>query len=152
MDQKSTVRIGSHIRLRAAQLPTNDSPNVTVERRPIVDGVVSQSDRGELRVDLMDYLPHEFEEMGWLMYDAGTVTTSQAMMDALKRLGEEPETSCSLYRTIVGMEHPAMAAPAPGLVQITSEHAYFNASQRAAIQSSTMPFSLVWGPPGTSLN
>ena len=79
--------------------------------------------------------------------------TTNAMMDALKRLLADREECCVFYKLIVGEEGPSIleqleqppesASPAPdGL----------NESQILAMSSWRMPLALIWGPPGTKIS
>lgn len=67
IDAKSVVRLHSHVRLQAASKPDNR----WIE--PIVlDGVVVQAMKGELKIELMHPPPPEMEEIDWNLYNAGS--------------------------------------------------------------------------------
>lgn len=68
IDAKSPVRLHSHVRLQAA----SKAENRWVES-PIMDGVVIQSLKGEMKIELMHPPPPEMEAMDWNMYNAGSI-------------------------------------------------------------------------------
>jgi len=67
IDARSNVRLYSHVRLQAASKPENR----WIEA-PIMDGLVVQAAKGQLKVHLHHPAPPEMEEMDWNMYDAGS--------------------------------------------------------------------------------
>jgi len=144
VDREFPVRLGSHVRLRASLAAENDNTDL---ERIIMDGVVTQSGRGQLRVELFHAPPPETEDMGWLMYVAGSTTTSRAMMDAVLKLATEGNEACGLCGIITGAEVSDFAPELP--VDDNGEGMEtFNESQRDAIRSISSPMSLIWGPPG----
>jgi regulator of nonsense transcripts 1 len=71
IDAKSSVRLHSHVRLQAASKAENRWINA-----PIMDGVVVQSLKGELKINLLHPAPPEMEVMDWNLYDAGSIGKS----------------------------------------------------------------------------
>jgi regulator of nonsense transcripts 1 len=71
------------------------------------------------------------------------------MMEALLRLLEDRETCCRYYSLITGTtpETPLALASAP-TSPIPEIYANLNQSQITAVESTTNPLCLVWGPPG----
>ena len=67
IDARSSVRLHSHIRLQAASKAENRWINA-----PIMDGLVTQAGKGELRINLLHPAPPEMELMDWNLYDAGS--------------------------------------------------------------------------------
>jgi len=147
IDARSPVRLHSHVRLQAA----SKAENRWVES-PIMDGVVVQSLKGEMKIELMHPPPPEMGAMDWNMYNAGSIATSKAMMDALLRLLQDREGSCLFYSIITG-DTPAddtiFAVPASSSSDEIPEPDSLNPSQLTAIRSCEVPLSLIWGPPGT---
>ncbi|KAK7050252.1 AAA domain-containing protein, partial [Favolaschia claudopus] len=147
IDAKSAVRLHSHVRLQAASKPENR----WVESI-LMDGVVVQSMKGELKIELMHPPPPEMEIMDWNLYHAGSTATSRAMMDALLRLCLDHEISCRYYSIITGTDPKsptALASDPPSNPALEEETANLNHSQIIAVESINHPLSLVWGPPGT---
>lgn len=71
VDSPSTIRLHSHVRLRAASKPEKGEPSNT-----ILDGVVTMAQVGELKISLVHTPPPEFANMEWYLYDAGSVGVS----------------------------------------------------------------------------
>jgi regulator of nonsense transcripts 1 len=67
IDAKSVVRLHSHVRLQAASKPDNRWIESIV-----LDGVVVQAMKGELKIELMHPPPPEMEEIDWSLYNAGS--------------------------------------------------------------------------------
>jgi hypothetical protein len=67
IDAKSPVRLHSHVRLQASSKPDNRWIESIV-----LDGVVVQSMKGELKIELMHPPPPEMEIMDWNLYNAGS--------------------------------------------------------------------------------
>ncbi|KAH9477348.1 putative RNA-dependent RNA polymerase 1 [Psilocybe cubensis] len=144
IDAKTAVRLHSHVRLQAASRAENRWIDA-----PIMDGVVVQAIKGELKIKLFHPAPPEMEVMDWNLYDAGTTATSNAMMDAIQRLLHDDEC-CLFYGLIIGSGSivsdaaefrdfdESQLSPTSGL----------NESQIRAIESWRNPLSLIWGPPG----
>ena len=95
VDAPTAVKIHSHVRLQVAS-PAERS---TLERA-VIDAVVVQASRGELRLELMHPLPPEFEVMDWNIYGSGSVATARAMLDAILRLAEEGSDCCRFNQAI----------------------------------------------------
>ncbi len=70
VDSPSTVRLHSHVRFRAASKPEKG-----VGESVILDGLVTLSESGEIRVSLVHRPPPEFARMQWYLYDVGSVGT-----------------------------------------------------------------------------
>jgi len=151
VDKPSTARLHSHVRLAAASKPVKQT---LLWRREILDGIVKLSFRGEIEIELFHFPPPEYAEMEWIMYDCGSTATTNAMMDAIKRLYTEKHEACSFYKVLTEtgennrvstgeeQESGSVSVDGPGWEG-------FNASQKEAIQKSfTSDLSLIWGPPG----
>ncbi|KAL4068636.1 RNA dependent RNA polymerase-domain-containing protein [Scleroderma yunnanense] len=147
VDLSVPVRLHSHIRLMCISKPEHGWAN-----QAVVDGVVVTATRGEMKVDIFHPLPPETSDMQWNIYEAGSIATARAMMEALTRLSDDREECCRIYETIVmapiSHEEPGDAGQVseeeeiPGLQDM-------NASQITAVKSCMVPLSLIWGPPGT---
>jgi len=163
VDAKSSARLHSHIRLEASSKPENRWISI-----PILDGLVIQAGKGELRVQLLHPPPPEVESMDWNLYTAGSIgklncslayfrlltwlkATSRAMMDAIVKLLTEREQCCAFHSLITG-ETIAEDSVAAERETVSSEFElgnHLNGSQRAAVMSLTQgSLSLIWGPPG----
>ncbi|TFK19298.1 RNA-directed RNA polymerase [Coprinopsis marcescibilis] len=97
LDAKTNVRLHSHVRLKAISKAENRWLVL-----PVLDGLVTLSQRGELKIALKQPAPPELEKMDWVIYDAGSIATAQAMFDAVFNLVSQRELCCTLYRLIVG--------------------------------------------------
>ncbi|KAJ8701086.1 hypothetical protein PTI98_004049 [Pleurotus ostreatus] len=142
-DRSSGVRLHSHVRLQAASHPDRGwvSP-------PIVDGIAIQSLKGELKIEVQQPLPPEATRMSWKMYNAGSIATAKAMMDALLRLATDGAESCLFHGHITGADVGGdETAPQAALAGTPIEG--LNRSQSDAVHASDAPLSLIWGPPGT---
>jgi len=167
IDARSSVRLHSHVRLQAASKAENRFDV------PIMDGVVTQSLKGELKIDLLHPAPPEMEVMDWNMYDAGSIgkrhrsrpcekfdthcvlATSNAMMDALQRLLLEREECCAFYGLITGtgiLPTPSDEDELPAVNGENPTPESLNESQVVAMKSWRSSLSLIWGPPGMSSN
>jgi len=163
VDAKCSARLHSHIRLEASSKPENRWISI-----PILDGLVIQAGKGELRVQLLHPPPPEVESMNWNLYTAGSIgklnyslayfrlliwlkATSRAMTDAILKLLTECEQCCAFHSLITG-EIIAEGSVAAERETVSSEFEpgnHLNASQRAAVMSLTQgSLSLIWGPPG----
>ncbi|KAL0957934.1 hypothetical protein HGRIS_000115 [Hohenbuehelia grisea] len=142
----SAVRLHSHVRLQAASNPQN-----TWIDAPIVDGVVVVASKGEVTIELNHPLPPEMTRMQWKMYNAGSIATAKAMLDAILRLESEREACCAFFDQIVtsgtNSEDFRTADDADDTV-VTAVSGDLNESQQAAVQSCDSQLSLIWGPPG----
>ena len=74
IDAKTSIRLHSHVRLQAA----SKAENRWLEA-PIMDGVVTQASKGELKINLFHPAPPEMEAMDWNLYDAGSIGTLFSM-------------------------------------------------------------------------
>ncbi|KAG6895232.1 hypothetical protein C0992_002474 [Termitomyces sp. T32_za158] len=151
VDAKTEVRLHSHVRLQAASKATN-----RWMQAPIMDGLVVQASKGELKISLLHTQPPEMELMDWNMYHAGITATSKAMMDAVLRLLQEGQECCNFHDIITGSKSETATEGEPGAVPIASSSAIeppvngrLNQSQIEAVKSCDVPLSLIWGPPGT---
>ena len=68
VDARTSIRLHSHVRLQAA----SKAENRWLEA-PIMDGVVTQASKGELKINLFHPGPPEMEVMDWNLYDAGSI-------------------------------------------------------------------------------
>ncbi|KAF9556779.1 RNA-directed RNA polymerase [Agrocybe pediades] len=148
LDARTNVRLHSHVRLQAASKPENRWIDA-----PIMDGLVVQSGKGEMKVHLQHPAPPEMEEMDWNLYDAGSTATSNAMMDALQRLLLDGEESCLFHGLITGSTASADIdnSEIASMDEATLAHlsSTLNESQIRAVASwRNGPLSLIWGPPG----
>ncbi|KAI6021731.1 hypothetical protein PISMIDRAFT_613287 [Pisolithus microcarpus 441] len=147
VDMNVPIRLHSHVRLRCMSKPENGWVEQAVN-----DGIIIKATRGELTVELFHPLPPEASEMQWNIYDAGSIATAQAMIDALTRLSVEREACCSIYNTIVMTPSPEEVdgeASNDSEEEEIPDAESLNASQVTAIRSCMAPLSLIWGPPGT---
>ncbi|KAH7094136.1 P-loop containing nucleoside triphosphate hydrolase protein [Auriculariales sp. MPI-PUGE-AT-0066] len=146
VDRPSTIRLHSHVRLQAANAP--DGPHV---ERLSLDGVVSVAARGQLRIKISQPLPPEFRDMDWDLYDAGSVATTRAMLDAVVKLATEGRACCRLADLIMSSNDDVIEDDFSDIPPLPewSENVRLNASQQAAVNSVDAPLSLIWGPPGT---
>ncbi|KAJ3514007.1 hypothetical protein NLJ89_g2629 [Agrocybe chaxingu] len=159
IDARSSIRLHSHVRLQAASRAENRWINA-----PIMDGLVVQAMKGELKINLLHPAPPEMEIMDWNLYDAGSIATAHAMMDAIQRLLLERHKCCKFYHLIVGDEEAASESDREELgeqEEIEEETsppvgeepnpapANLNESQATAMRSWRSPLALIWGPPGT---
>ncbi|KAF9069456.1 RdRP-domain-containing protein [Rhodocollybia butyracea] len=154
VDSPTTVRLHSHVRFRAASKPEKGE----VES-PILDGLVTLSESGEIRVKLITKPPPEFTKMQWYLYDVGSVATFRAMMDAIRRLATEGSECCRFYKMITDATSMEEVAPAEGasVSEIPDDEGASNSeisddglndSQREAVRRTQQAqVSLVWGPP-----
>lgn len=172
IDSPTHVKLHSHVRLQAASQPER---GVDPRGRPIMDGVVSGSRRGELRIHLLHTPPIDLEDIEWYLYPAGDIVTSRAMFDSVVKLQVAPNSSTALHQFITGDHHvsaiehetsseegdsdqegegeaqPASDVPLRSTWSIDEtvvDWSRFNESQKEAICSITYPLSLIWGPPG----
>lgn len=68
IDRANSVRLHSHIRLQAAAEPEKGWIDC-----PVLDGIVVQASKGELKIKLQYPPPPETEKMQWKIYNAGNV-------------------------------------------------------------------------------
>ncbi|KAF9494277.1 RdRP-domain-containing protein [Pleurotus eryngii] len=115
---------------------------------PIVDGIAIQSLKGELKIEVQQPLPPEATRMSWKMYNAGSIATAKAMIDALLRLATDGAESCLFHGHITGADVGGdETAPQAAFAGTPIEG--LNRSQSDAVHASDAPLSLIWGPPGT---
>lgn len=114
IDLPSDVRLHSLVRLQSASNPEKGW------RAPwMMDGLVVESGRGDLKIELLHPFPSEMEEMDWFMYNGSSVgksfchlsrkyqihsplwsATAKAMMDAVLKLCTLGQGCCSFARII----------------------------------------------------
>jgi hypothetical protein len=68
IDSPNPVRLHSHVRLQAAAEPQRGSVEC-----PVIDGIVVQASKGELKIELQYPPPPEMQRIQWKMYTAGSV-------------------------------------------------------------------------------
>jgi len=68
VDARTSVRLHSHVRLKAASHAENKWLGTLV-----LDGVVYQANVGEYKIELFHPPPPEMEKIDWNMYNAGSV-------------------------------------------------------------------------------
>ncbi|KAJ3916403.1 RdRP-domain-containing protein [Lentinula edodes] len=160
VDSPTTIRLHSHVRFRAASKPEKGDMESS-----ILDGLVTLSESGEIRVRLVHRPPPEFARMQWYLYDVGSVATFRAMMDAIRRIALEGSECCRFSRMITDAS-PTVVEAAEELagssleVEIVRETTVLsteaevteddglNESQREAVQKTRKAqVSLIWGPP-----
>lgn len=149
VDDPTPIRIHSHIRLKVSSPPEHSTLPAAV-----LDAVVLRASRGELLIKTQQSLPPEFESVDWRLYDAGSVATSKAMLDAVRRLTMEGWECCSFNDIITGrevlpeelVEGNEAEEPAQDETEVLES---LNESQRNAVLSAKEgKMSLIWGPPG----
>ena len=150
VDAQSAIRIHSHVRLRLAS-PV-EGPNLEAGG-VMVDAIVTRATRGELYIEVKHPLPPEYARVDWYIYNAGSIATSRAMMDAVTKLALDGSEACVFASIIVGSEavvdaeaeeHSAAVEP-----ETTHSAAALNDSQREAVlAASPGTLALIWGPPG----
>lgn len=155
IDIPNPVRLHSHVRLQAAA-----GPERGWTEHPVIDGIVVQASKGELKIELQHPPPPEVLKIKWEMFTAGSVATSRAMMDALLRLFDERIDCCSFYQTIISKSSDKSDPGSAEHEELRDEVSIddssieelvqgLNDSQSAAVHSCKGPLSLIWGPPGT---
>ena len=75
VDAPSSIRLHSHVRLRAASKPEKGDFET-----PMMDGIVTVMQAGEVRISLVHTPPPEYASMEWYLYDAGSVGTRQVQL------------------------------------------------------------------------
>jgi regulator of nonsense transcripts 1 len=169
VDARTSARLHSHVRLEASSKPENRWISI-----PIVDGLVIQAGKGELKIELLHPPPPETESMDWNLYTAGSIgkcgvitrflspcnsfinssATARAMMDALLRLLIEREECCSFYSVITGEAGAGIATAEQETPEVVDFEPgdHLNDSQKTAVLSPSQGhLSLIWGPPGNLL-
>jgi hypothetical protein len=167
IDLPNSVRLHSLVRLKSASRPERGwAP------RWVMDGIVIEAKKGELKVELLHPPPAEMKDMDWILYNAGSIgeslfscvtnnyliffsATAKAMMDAVQKLTLGGTERCLFARTIIGenISQPmadnviSLATPEGDLAHLS----HLNESQQAAVAACGAPLSLIWGPPGEIL-
>lgn len=155
VDTPTPVRIHSHVRL----LLSSPAEHSTLPAA-VLDALVVKATRGELTMHVLQPLPPEYRQVNWRLYNAGSVATSKAMLDALQRFAVDGMECCRFSDIISGSaEHAAAAVQREDAGAEEEEEgegdaaaslpSSLNASQREAVLSSRLGrMSLIWGPPG----
>ncbi|KAI0684613.1 RNA dependent RNA polymerase-domain-containing protein [Cytidiella melzeri] len=148
VDISTPIRIHSHVRLVLSSPAEHSTLPAAV-----LDAVVLRASRGELMLDLQQPLPPEYMQVNWRIYNAGSVATSKAMLDALQRFAIEGMECCRFNDVIIGdskgLDEPEHL-PTEDEENLKSIPASLNPSQRDAVISAKLGrMSLIWGPPGT---
>ncbi|KZT63464.1 hypothetical protein DAEQUDRAFT_778932 [Daedalea quercina L-15889] len=148
VDAQTAIRIHSHVRLRVAS-PVEGS-RVEVGS-VILDAIVTRATRGELYLELKHPLPPEYARVDWYVYNAGSIATSRAMMDAVSKLALDGSEACIFTDIITGSASIVDAEDHGGETDVMQQiSASLNASQRAAVLAAgPSRLALIWGPPGT---
>ncbi|KAF9022945.1 RNA-directed RNA polymerase [Hymenopellis radicata] len=150
VDAKTPIRIHSHVRLQSASPVEFNPSNKGGTESIILDAEVVESSKGELTLRTIHPLPPEFEVMDWTMYHAGSLATSDAMMDALQRLLTEKQECCEYYHLLVGEQIEEAEPRSRSSSPVPFEYGpNLNDSQMRAIDACNSTVSLIWGPPGT---
>ena len=68
LDTKHSIRLHSHVRLKAISKPENRFVKTLV-----LDGLVTLAFRGDYGIELMQPAPPELEQMDWVVYNAGSI-------------------------------------------------------------------------------
>jgi regulator of nonsense transcripts 1 len=68
IDARTSVRLHSHVRLQTASRPDNQHVGAYV-----LDGLVMQATKGEMKIELLYPPPPEMSMVNWKMYNAGSV-------------------------------------------------------------------------------
>lgn len=160
VDAPTPVRIHSHIRLRVASPEERAGPTVGV-RAAVLDAVVLRAGRGELYLELRHPLPPEYARVDWHVYDAGSVATARAMMEAVARIAVEGAECCAFADIVVGVAGDDDEADGPfeeeavessDAARRFAASASLNESQQAAVASADNgALALIWGPPGNAM-
>ncbi|KAI0343647.1 RdRP-domain-containing protein [Trametopsis cervina] len=148
VDIPSPIRIHSHVRLVLSSPAEHSTLPAAV-----LDAVAVKATRGELMLDLQQPLPPEWTKVNWRLYNAGSVATSKAMMDALQRFAVEGMECCRFNDIITGDAEEVTEAVQTEETEdedMQDVLATLNPSQREAVAAAKMGrMSLIWGPPGT---
>jgi hypothetical protein len=81
IDLSTQVRLHSHVRLQAASTTENEWTEA-----PILDGIVIQAMKGEMKIELLHIPPPEMSRMDWKMYNAGSIGMSLFKLSARSHL------------------------------------------------------------------
>lgn len=147
VDLPSPIRIHTHVRLRVSS-PAEHS----VLPAAVVDASVIRATRGELVLDVQHPLPPEFEQVNWQLYNAGSMATSKAMLDAVQKLAIDGIECCRFNDIITGAAEVDEAERQIIAPRNEEDLSALNAGQRAAVASAQMgTMCLIWGPPGEHL-
>ncbi|KAH9833398.1 RNA dependent RNA polymerase-domain-containing protein [Rhodofomes roseus] len=150
VDAQTPIRIHSHVRLRLAS-PV-EGPRVEAGG-VMLDATVTRATRGELYLELKHPLPPEYARVDWYIYNAGSIATSKAMMDAVSKLALDGGQACMFADIITGSAREIQSEDEDEGREATvvqNISASLNASQRAALLAAGPDkLALIWGPPGT---
>lgn len=144
VDISSPIRIHSHVRL----ILSSPAEHSTLPPA-VLDALVIRATRGEIMLDVLQPLPPEATTVNWRLYNAGSVATSKAMLDALQRLAIDGFECCHFNDLITGSAEPVQVAAANHGAAMVGVSPTLNESQREAVASARVGWmSLIWGPPG----
>jgi len=121
----------------------------------MLDAIVTRATRGELYLELKHPLSPEYARVDWYVYNAGSIATSKAMMDAVSKLALDGFEACTFADIITGSARVAETdsedqGSQDNVAQQVSASASLNDSQRAAlVAAGPGKLALIWGPPGT---
>ncbi|KAJ3554369.1 hypothetical protein NM688_g3145 [Phlebia brevispora] len=145
VDARTTIRVHSHVRLQVASAPQHSTLPPAV-----LDGIVTRASRGELYLSVHHPLPPEYAAVTWRIYDAGSVATSKAMLDAVQRLAEEGDDCCGFSSLVTGQDELAAEIAEEEVERTFDPSSSLNESQQHAVQCVGLGrMTLIWGPPGT---
>ncbi|KDQ53776.1 hypothetical protein JAAARDRAFT_61145 [Jaapia argillacea MUCL 33604] len=131
IDLPSSARVNSHVRLQSVSEASKG-----VFGTYVLDGIVRQETKGELKIQLLSPPPPEMGEIEWKLFNAGSVATAEAMVQAVQAISVKGSEACRFHRQITGQT-------------ISGDDTSLNPSQEEAVRSSDAQLSLIWGPPGT---
>ncbi|KAL1647121.1 hypothetical protein SLS58_002892 [Diplodia intermedia] len=141
----STMRIGDHVQLTAATLPTNAASDGKYSMDVLVEG----SEWGKAKMRCIHRPPPFVEQCSWKVRNCGSFVTTKTMLDAVVELYGQREACSILYGHLTG----AMTDVTPmdtATYSHTAEDESLNESQLAAVSAAlSHPLCLLWGPPGT---
>lgn len=143
----TTPENSSHLRLTVATLPAS----VHVGRKYSIDGLVTRSQQGSVRIRCLHPLPPYFEHCSWRIENCGPFVTAKTAFDAVCTLATEREQCCGIAGLLLDLPGPALPLDL-GLTAPQNWHAVekLNVSQNAAIGAALeSSLVLLWGPPGT---
>jgi hypothetical protein len=164
IDLPNSIRLHSLVRLQSASKPEKGWVSPWM-----MDGVVVQAQKGELKIDLLHPPPSEMGEIDWLLYNAGSIgehlqqiltsnlisfmscktANAQAMMDAVIKVSTRGTERCRFASIVTGQSKSLGGSPTTSSSGEVEEALLVNLndSQRAAVQACRHPLSLIWGPP-----
>lgn len=142
-----TPENSSHLRLTVATIPANAHTG----GRYSIDGLVTRSQQGSVRVRCLHPLPPYFEQCSWRIENCGPFVTAKTTFDAVCTLATEREQCCGIADLLLDLSAPSSPLD-NGDTDTQNWHPLgkLNASQNVAIKAALeSPLVLLWGPPGT---